>query len=87
MRRRRYIPVAAKCEALKVYRMRRSGDSILGDPPLSPVDAIRSTEEFFSGHYTARMARGDVEDAARFLDGYRAAAYYVNRVHGARWSW
>lgn len=89
----RHIPVAARREALEIYRLRRElgqfGTDVPGGRrPLAPLDAMYATVQFFAGHYAYRMASGDkAGNAAELLDGWRAAQFYLRQMRGKSWRW
>lgn len=47
---------------------------------------MRSTMDFFAGHYTARVAGGyDLDRVKDLLDGYRAAERYLRIMRERPW--
>jgi hypothetical protein len=86
-----YIPVSAKRHALEVYRYRRRYGAGPTNPwPLDPMDAIDSTVEFFAGHLAFAVAYDQTDRVPKFLNGYRAATHYRQRMSkktGRHWQY
>ena len=85
---RHYIPVAAKREALRLYRHRatRGMPTITNDRVryLSRVVAMRSVVDFYAGHLAVRLSH-DNAIPQDLLDCYRAAEHYLARMYGKPW--
>jgi hypothetical protein len=77
-----YLPVAARREVLRIYRDRLTYGELTMGPNLSPLDAMRATERYFSGWLAHAVAHGPIgkDDVKSLTDQYRAANYYLSRV-------
>lgn len=78
-----YLPVAARREALRIYRDRRANGEIGMGPRLSAIEAMRATVHYFESWLAHGVAFGPVglHSLKELTDQYRAAQFYLDRMY------